>query len=174
MPRIPTSLKIAQGDARKIGMNKLREKYASEPQGPRGLPSCPGHLKGRAREAWGFLVAKLEQMDIDRQADALMLEGAAVNYARAVEADILIARDGAVVEESVIDEESGERVVLKRKTHPAVAISKESWRLAKVFLSEFGLSPASLSRVSVDPGGKGEDLAEILSRPRPARNSSIQ
>lgn len=109
-------------------------------------------------------------MRLDSRPDAMMLEGACVNYARAVEADLIVARDGLMVEESIIDEESGERVVLKIKNHPAIAVSNHAWRQLRGFCSEFGLSPVSRTRLTIEKHDDGEqDLAALLSAPRVAR-----
>jgi P27 family predicted phage terminase small subunit len=166
----PTARQIAEGDPRKKGKNKLAEKLAAEPSATRGLPACPRHLKGRARAAWGFWTAELRDMGIDHRPDAMMLEGACANYARAVEADLIVARDGIMVEESAIDEESKERIVLKAKYHPAITVSNAAWRQVRAFSSEFGLSPVSRTRLTLEKkDSAAEDLAAILSRPREPR-----
>ena len=151
-------------------MNKLREKLLSEPRAERGLPDCPRHLRGRARAAWNFWREALEVMGIDRRPDAQMLEGACVAYAKAVEADQLLLKDGLVVEDAIIDEETGERVVLKVRRHPADTISNAAWRQVRAFCSEFGLSPVSRNRVTVEkPKAPAQDLAAILNAPRESR-----
>jgi P27 family predicted phage terminase small subunit len=111
-------------------------------------------------------------MNLDHRPDAMMLEGACVNYARAVQADLILERDGLTVEESMIDPESGERVVLKVKRHPADLISATAWRQVRSFCSEFGLSPVSRTRLAVDKKQhEEEDLAAILSAPRERRQT---
>jgi P27 family predicted phage terminase small subunit len=107
-------------------------------------------------------------MGLDKRPDAQMLEGACVNYARAVKADLLVEVDGLTVEESSIGD-NGERTVLKIKAHPAVAISNAAWRQVRAFCGEFGLSPVSRARLAIERDTKTEDLAEILSRPRAPR-----
>jgi P27 family predicted phage terminase small subunit len=169
----PTARQIAEGDPRKKGKRKLEEKLAAEPTTVRGLPSCPSHLKGRARSAWDSWVEELGVMDLDHRPDAAMLEGACVNYARAVDADLILERDGLTVEESVIDKDSGEKIVLKIKRHPADLISATAWRQVRAFCSEFGFSPVSRTRLAVDKRPKqDEDLAAILNAERPRRDTS--
>lgn len=168
----PTALQIAQGDPRKLGKNKLEEKLAAEPDVKRGLPDCPRYLRGRARHAWGFWAEELAHMNLDAKPDAMMLEGACVAWAKAVEADLILARDGLIVEDSIIDKKSGERIVLKRKRNPADHISNSAWRQVRAFCSEFGLSPTSRTRLSVGKRDTAEmEIAELLSRPREPRQS---
>lgn len=149
-------------------------KLEAQPTATHGLPTCPEHLDGRARAAWDFWVEELGKMNLDCRPDAQMLEGACVNYSRAVDADIAVNRDGITIEESVIDEESGERILLKMRAHPAIAISNKSWMLVHRFCSEFGMSPVSRTRLTIEKADKAEeDLAAILSRPREARPDAV-
>lgn len=168
----PASLQISEGDPAKRGVRKLRERLEAEPKATTGLPECPSHLKGRARKVWEFWVPELEIMELDRAPDAVMLEGACQSYSKAVEADLILDAEGLIIEESVIDKESGERIVLKRKKHPAVEVSNAAWRQVRAFCSEFGLSPVSRTRLSVGKRDEGEQtLAKILSAPREPRPS---
>lgn len=165
----PVARQIAEGDPAKRGKGKLQEKLAAEPDTNRGLPACPRHLRGRARSTWNFWVAELAVMNLDHRPDAMMLEGACVNYARAVQADLILEREGLTVTESTVNED-GEVVILKVKRHPADLISATAWRQVRSFCSEFGLSPVSRTRLTVDKKQQEqEDLAAILSAPRERR-----
>src|SRR5579885_1119219 len=161
----PTARQIAEGDPRKHGKGKLQERLDLEPKPARGLPACPLHLKGRARLAWEFWREELAAMKLDSRPDAMMLEGACVGYSRAVEADLILAEEGLVVEESIIDD-SGNKVVLKVKNHPAIAISNLAWKQVRAFCSEFGLSPVARTRLKVERDDDVDDLAKLLSQPR--------
>ncbi len=167
----PTANQIAAGDPRKQGMHKLEERLKREPKPGKGLPECPRYLKGRARHAWNFWKEELEGMSLDRRPDAMMLEGACVNYAKAVEADLIIAKDGLIVEEmALVGENYDEPVVMKRRRHPADMISNSAWRQVRAFAGEFGLSPVSRTRLAIEKKDDAvEDLMSILSRPREAR-----
>jgi P27 family predicted phage terminase small subunit len=168
----PTARQIAEGDPRRKGKHKLIEKLKAEPNARRGLPGCPPHLSGRARAAWEFWAEELGVMNIDSRPDAQMLEGACVNYSRAVQADLMLAEQGITVTESKITE-SGEVIVLKIRKHPAVEVSNAAWRQLRAFCSEFGLSPASRTRLAIDKADQnGQELAELLSKPRPPRTTA--
>lgn len=166
----PVALQIAEGDPRKRGKNKLQEQLEKEVQAKRGLPDCPRHLKGRARHAWKFWNEELIAMNLDCRPDAMMLEGACVNYARAVHADLAVEKAGILLEEP-IQTPDGEVVGTRLKKNPAVEISNQAWRAVKMFCSEFGLSPVARMRVKIEKDEKAaaDDLAEILSRPRAPR-----
>ena len=167
----PLSIRAAEGDLRKVGAKKLALQIAAEPKASRGLPVCPAHLQGRAAEVWIFWADELAKMDLDRRPDAMMLEGACVAYDHAVQADELLATDGVVVREPIVDKD-GNVVGYKRKKHPAVEVSKASWAQVRAFASEFGLSPASRARITTgkpQQSGDDRDLMALLSKPRAPR-----
>jgi phage terminase small subunit len=97
----PTAHHISDGDRRKLGKRKLQERLAAAPKATRGLPPWPGHLRGRARAAWNFWREELNALKLDFRPDAMMLEGACVNYARTVRADLLIAKEGFTIEQPI-------------------------------------------------------------------------
>lgn len=165
---------IAEGDPRKIGKGKLQQRSAAEPKATHGLPRCPRHLRGRERAAWNFWKQELEVMDIDSRPDAMMLEGACVNYAKAVQADAQIRAGGVTVEEPILDKE-GEQIGVRIKRNPADTVSNRAWSLLKAFCSEFGLSPVSRTRLAVEkPNVEEQDLMAMLSRPRGPRARPVQ
>jgi P27 family predicted phage terminase small subunit len=163
------TVQLAEGDPRKIGKRKLARRASAEPKATHVLPPCPRHLRGRARAQWNLWRGELEVMNLGSRPDAAMLEGACVHYARAVEADLIIAAAGQIVEEPILN--ALEIVVGTRlKTNPAVAISAKSWLLCKAFCSEFGFSPVSRTRLAVEkPNVEEQDLMAVLSRPRTPR-----
>jgi P27 family predicted phage terminase small subunit len=170
----PLKRQISEGDTRKKGVRKLKQALAAEPKATRGLPECPTHLTGLAKTAWKFWSKELREMKLDCRPDAVMLEGACVGYARAVAADLLIAKVGSVVAEPVLGKE-GELLGCKYKTYPAVTISKAAWSQVRSFCSEFGLSPVSRTRLAMEKPDTGEsDLMAMLSAPREPRKQQVQ
>jgi P27 family predicted phage terminase small subunit len=98
--------------------------------------------------------------------DAIMLAGACVNYARAVQANEMI-RHGCIIEEPIINHTTEEMTGTKIKNHPAVAISNAAWRQVRAFCSEFGLSPVSRTRLALEqPDTSSEHLMKLLATPR--------
>jgi P27 family predicted phage terminase small subunit len=163
----PTTLQVAEGDPRKLGVHRLEQKLKAEAKGSRGLPNCPAHLKGRARKAWKLWSEELERMNLDCRPDAQMLEGACVSYEAAVECYETIQKQGRLVAKRILDPETNKLVVANIKPHPAVAQMNAAWMLLKAFCSEFGLSPVSRTRLAIEKPAAGEDdLLEILSQPR--------
>lgn len=171
----PLSQQIAEGDPRRKGKRKLAAEKEREPKAARGLPECPDHLEDRARQAWDFWREELVAMRLDSRPDAMMLEGACVNYAKAVKAELMLNEQGLVVAQPVVDA-AGNRVGWKVKNHPANAIANAAWRNVRAFCSEFGLSPVSRTRLTIEKADTStEDLMALLNRPREKKvTSSIQ
>ena len=169
------SRKLAEGDTRKIGAHKLAAQIAGEPRAVRGLPPCPRHLRGRARAAWNFWREELITMNLDCRPDAQMLEGACVAYEAAVNSYETIHKQGRLIAKRALDPKTGQLVVTDVRAHPAVAMGNDAWTLLRSFCSEFGLSPVSRTRLSIDRKDTGEDdLMKLLMQPRPAREPSVQ
>ncbi len=172
----PAARQIAEGDPARRGVHKLEQQLAAKPKATSGLPSCPRHLKGRARYAWNFWSEELAVMKIDKRVDAMMLEGACQLYARAVRADLIIEKEGVVFTEHFINDD-GKAVPLRIKKHPAVSVSKECWLATKAFCSESGLTLMSRERLTLEAGSKGgsddDELLKALSQSRnkPAHSS---
>jgi P27 family predicted phage terminase small subunit len=163
-------MQIAAGDPRQKGKRKLQQQLESEPQASRGLPPCPEHLQGRAREAWEFWSAELAAMDLDRRPDAHMLEGCCVAYEAAVDAYETIRAQGRFIAKKKLDPATNKLAITDIKTHPAVRQGNQAWALMRAFCSEFGLSPVSRMRLAIDKEDAGEaDLLELLGRPREKR-----
>ncbi len=166
-PPKPAARQAAEGDPSKFGRKKVEAKAAAEPQASTGYPESPDHLSKRARDAWDFWVPELEVMNIDRRPDAMMLEGACVNYATAVEAGIMVDAEGITVREPILDK-NREIIGTKIKNHPALLTRAKCWTLVRAFCSEFGLSPVSRARIHMENNDKeaAEDLAALLTAPR--------
>ena len=166
--------KLAEGDTRKVGVRILAAQIAAEPKASRGLPSCPQHLKGRAREAWIFWSEELESMDLDRRPDAHMLEGCCVAYDAAVDAYETIQKQGRLIAKKALDPATNKLVVVDVKPHPAVRQGNQAWALMRSFCSEFGLSPVSRIRLSIEREDTGDaDLLELVGRPREKRTPPV-
>jgi P27 family predicted phage terminase small subunit len=167
----PFEIQQLEGDTRKIGKRKLEERIFSQTTATAGLPECPKHLKGLARRAWTFWAGELEAMEMDRRPDAMALEGACVNYSRAVDADALLARVGLVIEEPILDRDTGELIGTKVKAHPATTISNRAWSQVRAFCGEFGFTPVSRVRLPAVAKQQSDDLMSLLTQPREQREA---
>jgi P27 family predicted phage terminase small subunit len=163
-----TAIQIVEGDPRRLGKNKLQQKAEREPKATDGLPDCPKYLRRNAKTkaAWNFWRAELVKMDLDRRPDRQMLEGACIAYADAVACFEIIEKQGRVLPRRARDA-NGNWVVVGMVAHPAVRQRNQALLIMRAFCSEFGLSPISRTRLSVEnPAEEEDDLFALLSQPR--------
>jgi P27 family predicted phage terminase small subunit len=80
------------------------------------------------------------------------LEGACVSYACAIEAELIVEREGIIIDEPFFYQGKGLSGTSRQKKHPAVTIAKTAWSLMRAFCCEFGLTPLSRTRLTI--GGR--------------------
>jgi P27 family predicted phage terminase small subunit len=145
-PPIPTRLKEARGTLRADRRNRL------EPHPAVGFPPPRRGLSKPARAEYRRLEDALAGLNVATLSDALALElcaQALSEYHAAVE---VLLRDGASYECTTA---AGSKL---RRPRPEQAIATDAWRRAALMLQQFGLTPASRSKVNAQP----DELAELL------------
>lgn len=135
----PTHLKAVGGTLRKDRINP------NEPKPPvsENLPP-PEFLDKMAADEWKRVVPLLEGMKVLSSADLTALAGYCANFSRWVKAEMSLRQHGLTYE---TETESGGVMVRK---NPMLEISRHAQRQMLAFASEFGLTPASRSRLSVN------------------------
>ena len=160
------ALQVVAGDPRRIGKAKLEAKAAREVKAQDGLPPCPQYLKGYARGAYNFYRRELQRMDVDRKPDGHALECVALSYQDVVECSKILAKQGRIIPKRARDA-SGNFVVVGLMSHPATRQRNAAMLILRAFAAEFGLTPTSRLRLSVDREPEEEDdLFALLSQPR--------
>jgi P27 family predicted phage terminase small subunit len=144
----PTKLKILNGNP---GRRPLNDR---EPQ-PGGMPVCPEWLDTYAKTVWRRLAPKLAKMGlsfVDREAFACYCQSCSdLKTARA-----MLAKEGITVETKL-------GAVME---HPAVRTANKAMMQIRAFGSEFGLTPSSRSRLSIDAEQSSDDPMEAILRGR--------
>jgi P27 family predicted phage terminase small subunit len=160
------ALQVVAGDPRRLGKAKLEAKAAHEVKAQDGLPPCPQYLKGYARGAYNFYRRELQRMGVDHMPDGHALECAALSYQDVVECSKMIAKQNRLIPKRARDA-AGNWVVVGLMTHPAVRQRNAAMLILRAFAAEFGLTPTSRLRLSVEPADDEEDdLFKLLSQPR--------
>jgi P27 family predicted phage terminase small subunit len=98
-------------------------------------------VSDKAHQAWGHVVAVLDDMGVLTRADVMALELLCEAYA-----DYLGARDALKAFGSNYYETEGRNGTMRR-AHPAVATMQDADRRIKAWLTEFGLTPSARTRV---------------------------
>jgi P27 family predicted phage terminase small subunit len=132
----PTTLKLLRGTARADRMNP------DEPKPRVVLPEPPADLLGDALEEWHRSGEILERLGLLTESDVRAFESYCRAWGRYKDAERAIATEGTVIKAP-----SGYPV-----QNPQLGISNKELAKCMAFWSEFGMMPASRTRVRVQKG----------------------
>ena len=135
----PTAIKVLEGNPGKRPLNE------HEPVPPQGDISCPDWLEPEAKREWARLAPALEAMGVLTTADLMAFAGYCQAYARWREAEEFISQHGVFFKTP-----SG-----YIQQVPQVSIAQQNLRIMQSFCSEFGLTPATRSRIIAANSGEG-------------------
>lgn len=154
----PTHLKLVKGNTRKDRTNQ------SEPKPPTGMPTRPAYLASNpSRAAWARFSKILADMGVLTIADGDALGRMCEVYAQVQALQRDVNDLGHTYEaERRVDKETGQPIdgTGTIKARPEVAMLSDADRRLRAYLTDFGLTPASRSKVSAVPGdqaGKAKD-----------------
>lgn len=155
----PTAIKEIAGNPGKRPLN------GREPK-PTGVPTCPAMLNAVAKAEWQRLRKELVPMGLLTNVDRAALMAYCVVYARWVKAEEQIEKLGEYIKSS----KSGYLIQA-----PWVGVANKALELMHKYATEFGFTPSSRTRLSVEPpqNKKADEFA--ISRPRNfVRTTSIE
>lgn len=135
-PPKPTHLKALAGTLQPSRTN------AAEPTPTVLLPVPPDWLSPRARAYWAEVGDVLLAMKVCTVADGLALQLLTEALAEWAEARQQVRKRGLTYDTTTV---TGGTM---RRPNPEVAIAADAWRRAMTMLGQFGLTPASRSKVS--------------------------
>lgn len=160
----PTSLKLIEGNP---GKRKLPE---NEPKPKPIAPDCPSWINADGKRMWKKLAPELERMGLLTIVDGEAFAAACHNYGLWLECERYFKK-------KVKDTETGESHTIGRTylytnkndseneiERPQVKIGQRALADFRSFCSEFGLTPASRTRIEVKPPGEALDPMEQLLR----------
>ena len=144
----PTALKVLEGNPGKRPLN------TDEPKPKKKAPKCPSWLEPEAKKEWRRMVKTLETIGVLTQVDAAAFAGYCQAYARWKEAEEFLSKHGTIFKTP-----SG-----YIQQVPQVSIAQTYLKIMKDFCSEFGLTPSSRTRISVNTTESDADdpMEEIL------------
>ena len=134
---VPTAIKVLEGNP---GKRKLNTK---EPKIPKVAPTCPKWLEPEAKKEWSRLAKHMESIGILTEVDMSAFAGYCQAYSRWKEAEEFISANG-----STFTTPSGYVQQI-----PQVSIAQTYMKAMERFAEQFGLTPASRSRIVADSEG---------------------
>lgn len=144
----PTALKELEGNPgkRQLNANELgrigeqQTKFATSPKPKAKAPTCPKWLDDDAKKEWRRLSKQMEQMGILTEIDMAAFAGYCQAYSRWKAAEEFISKHGSIVKTP-----SG-----YWQQVPQVSIAQQYLKQMSKFCEQFGLTPASRSRIVAD------------------------
>ncbi len=147
----PTQLKLLEG-------NRGHRRMAGDDfQPPVGVPEMPKELSRVARREFRFMCRVLLDRGLLSVVDGKALAAYCEAYAQAEVALHDIEKYGQLIEIPALDKKTGKvmlgangkPIVRRRQKNPAIGTYKQISRLMKLFLTEFGLTPASRCNLKI-------------------------
>ena len=129
----PTSLKLLHGNP---GKRPISDR---EPKPPKGETTCPKHLDAPAKTEWKRISAMLTTMGLLTKVDRTALAAYCQVYSRWVQAEDKVRKMGMVV---VV----GNKHLQKS---PYLSIADKCLEQMLKYMTQFGLTPASRTRIEV-------------------------
>lgn len=149
-PPKPTAMKELAGNPGKRALNK------TEPKPKVKRPPCPGHLQGEARKEWNRITKQLVALGILTEVDRAALAAYCQCWARWVEAEDAMREPGFLM---ITTTDNGYPVV-----SPWLNVANAAMKQMLRFLTEFGMTPSSRSRVTVEKEPEADPYEEFLRR----------
>ena len=137
-PPTPTTLRILNGNPGKRPLN------TREPMPSKDAPRCPRWLKGEARKTWKDMVPVLQQMGVLTSVDGVALAAFCQTFVRWRQAEDFLDTHGLAY--PLRDERGGIKFM---QPFPQVSIARNMLQMLRGFLQEFGMTPASRSRIEL-------------------------
>ena len=150
--RTPTKIRLVKGNRSRRPLPK------GEPK-PKQIPSkVPPHLSDEAKVEWGRVSQELESLGLLRRPDRAAFAAYCQAWADWVDACEAIAKTGKVVKTPTKKVTTGvgkTRKIVESGGYPIinphVSLKNKALEQMHKFLTEFGMTPASRTRIEVDP-----------------------
>jgi P27 family predicted phage terminase small subunit len=149
-PKKPTALKELAGNPGKKPLPKNEPKFS-------GIPTCPSHLDKLARAEWRRMAKELKPLGLLTNADRAAFAMYCQMWSRWVQAEEKIAETAMVY---TTHDANGKPKALIQS--PYIGIANRAAEICHKFLTEFGFTPSSKTRVASAPESK---LTKFLSQP---------
>lgn len=148
----PTELKRLEGNPGKRALNTREVQFTAK------APTCPKHLTGEARKEWRRVSKELLAKNLLQVVDRAALAAYCQNWARWVEAEEKMAQPDFHL---IGCTDKGYEYV-----SPWFTVANQSLKQMRAFLAEFGLTPASRTRIQAPEQAEHDEYAEYR-RSRP-------
>lgn len=151
-PKTPTHLALVKGNPSKRAVNK------KEPKPPSGVPPVPKHLDKMGKYWFKRIGEELDAVGVMTTLDSKALELLIEAYTEYRQHCDVLTEEGYTYKTVSA---TGEDIV---KAHPAAVMKSDAWKRIRAMLSEFGMTPASRSKVGASGPAEADPLEEFLKK----------
>ena len=145
----PTALKLIEGNRGRRPFNKR------EPKPRPVVPKCPRHLNDAAKVEWKKIAKTLHKLGLLTEIDGGQLALYCQAWGRWIEAEDALKKHGTVIKSP----NSGWPI-----QSPYLAVANKAMEQMQRALSEFGMSPASRTRVRGADISAEDDGSDLLTQ----------
>jgi P27 family predicted phage terminase small subunit len=151
-PKTPTHLALVKGNPSKRAVNK------KEPKPPSGVPPIPKHFDKMGKYWFKRIGEELDAVGVMTTLDGKALELLIEAYTEYRQHCDVLAEEGYTYKTVSA---TGEEIV---KAHPAAVMKSDAWKRIRAMLAEFGMTPASRSKVGAKGPAEADPLEEFLKK----------
>lgn len=151
-PKTPTHLALVKGNPSKRTTNKAEPKPAS------GVPPVPKHFDKMGKYWFKRIGEELDAVGVMTTLDGKALELLIEAYTEYRQHCDVLAEEGYTYKTISA---TGEDIV---KAHPAAVMKSDAWKRIRAMLGEFGMTPASRSKVGAKGPAEADPLEEFLKK----------
>ena len=149
---LPTHLKVVRGTEKPSRANP------NEPKPSPAIPRPPDLLGKEAKKAWHRTAKHLYELGVLSELDRDALAAFCVQYAIWVDAVDRIQKNGVIQEDGLLAETPNGYPV----QHPLVAIINRAQSEMRKWMTEFGMTPSSRTRISAQPQEEPDEFEMFL------------
>ena len=155
----PTMLKVLEGNPGKQKLNDREPVFET----PKKTPSPPTWLLKEAKKEWKKLAPALIAMGVLTEMDLDAFAALCQNYAYYVEIDKKITEMGKKTEGVYVLQQAESGYL---SPHPYLSLRTKYYETWRKSLSDFGLTPATRSRIVMSKagGGDADDIEGLLTK----------
>lgn len=147
---VPTPLKLLRGNP---GQRKVKPEIKWRKDGT--IPAPPRFLKGAARDEWLRVSTELHRLGLLTGADLHAFAAYCVSFARWVEAEEAVLDENGKTKFSYITDKGNQLY------NPDLAAARQAMADMVKYACEFGLTPASRSRIAT-AADDGDEMGGLL------------
>lgn len=149
-PKTPTHLQLVRGNPSKRAVNK------NEPKPPSGVPPTPKHFSKQEKYWFKRMGDELDLVGVITKLDGLALEQMIAAYIEWRTHRDLLEVEGWVY---TTTSQTGDKMI---KANPRVGFMDNARKFLNNMMQQFGLTPASRSKVNTGSAGDADPFDEFL------------